>query len=89
MAGGILAADPKKNYGLKVVISFGISLLAGILFTVLLNQQWTNFIGALLVALGGFSIAVGIDKDSSAANGLGVALAAVGAGMIVVGSFPL
>lgn len=89
MPGGILAVDTKKNYRLKVVVAFAVSLLAGLLFTVFLSQQWANFIGALLVAVGGFSIAVGVDRESSTANELGIALAAIGAGMIVVGSFPL
>ena len=89
MPGGILAVDTRKHYSFKVAAAFLVSLLAGLLFTVFLSQQWANFIGALLVAFGGFSIAVGVDREFSAANELGIALAAAGAGMIVVGSFPL
>lgn len=89
MPGGIIAVNTKKNYGLKVLAAFSVSLLAGLLFTFLFGQQWANFIGALLVAMGGFCIAVGVDRESSTANELGIALAAIGGGMIVVGSFPL
>lgn len=84
-----LSSSRTNTYYLLLVVSLFLSVGVGILLRFVAGQGWTNFSGAVAVAVGGFFLGVASDRNSRAAGDFGGAMVAFGGAVIAVAASPM